>query len=107
MAGRVNLKGTRTAHSRPTASKGVELAVPMPTLQVTAATVDVISLGHGRIRSVNLHELTKEMHVDRTIDKANAAAYEVCCCRATSSLGLPSQNCPHYDVVGQPFSRNS
>ena len=40
-------------------------------LQAAGAEVDVISLRHGSIRGVNLHEPASRVHVDKTIAEAN------------------------------------
>jgi len=76
MASDVNLKGTRIAALAADGFEKVELTVPMRALQLAGAKVDVISLRHGRIRGVNLHEPASKVHVDKTIDEANAADYD-------------------------------
>ena len=76
MANRVNLKGTRIAALAADGFEKVELTVPMRALQLAGAKVDVISLRHGRIRGVNLHEPASKVHVDKTIDEANVADYD-------------------------------
>jgi protease I len=76
MASRVNLKGTRIAALAADGFEKVELTVPMRALQLAGAKVDVISLRHGRIRGVNLHEPASRVHVDKTIDEANVADYD-------------------------------
>ena len=54
----------------------VELVVPMKALQAAGAEVDVISLRHGRIRGVNLHEPASRVHVDKTIAEATPGDYD-------------------------------
>ncbi len=54
----------------------VELTVPLRALQVAGAHVDVISLRHGRIRGVNLHEPASRIHVDKTINEARVDDYD-------------------------------
>ena len=48
----------------------------MKTLQAAGAEVDVISLPHGNIRRVNLHEPASRVHVNKTIAEANADDYD-------------------------------
>ena len=76
MASRVNLKGTRIAALAADGFEKVELTVPMRALQLAGAKVDVISLRHGRIRGVNLHEPASKVHVDKTIDEASVSDYD-------------------------------
>ena len=54
----------------------VELVVPMKALQAAGATVDVVSLRHGHIRGVNLHEPASRVQVDKTIAEANPDDYD-------------------------------
>jgi protease I len=70
------LKGRRVAVLAADGFEKVELAVPMNALKLAGADVDVISLRHGRIRSVNLHEPASRYHVDKTISEARAADYD-------------------------------
>jgi protease I len=76
MESRPNLKGTRIAALAADGFEKVELTVPMRALQLAGAKVDVISLRHGRIRGVNLHEPASKVHVDKTIDEATVADYD-------------------------------
>lgn len=71
-----NLEGTRIAALAADGFEKVELTVPMRALQLAGAKVDVISLRHGRIRGVNLHEPASKVRVDKTIDETNAADYD-------------------------------
>lgn len=48
----------------------------MKALKLAGAKVDIISLRHGRIRSVNLHEPASRYHVDKTIAEANPSDYD-------------------------------
>src|SRR6059058_5252291 len=48
----------------------------MKALQAAGAKVDVISLRHGNIRSVNLHEPPSRVHVDKTIAEADPDDYD-------------------------------
>jgi len=70
------LKGRRIAALAADGFEKVELVIPMRALQVAGAKVDVISLRHGHIRGVNLHEPASRVHVDKTIAEANPADYD-------------------------------
>src|SRR3954447_23109024 len=70
------LKGRRIAALAADGFEKVELVVPMKALQAAGATVDVISLRHGNIRGVNLHEPASRVHVDKTIAEANPDDYD-------------------------------
>jgi protease I len=70
------LKGRRIAALAADGFEKVELVVPMKALQVAGAKVDVISLRHGNIRGVNLHEPASRVHVDKTIAEANPDEYD-------------------------------
>lgn len=76
MAKSINLKGTRIAALAADGFEKVELTVPMRALQLAGAKVDVISLRHGRIRGVNLHEPASKVRVTKTIREANPAEYD-------------------------------
>jgi protease I len=70
------LKGRRIAALAADGFEKVELVVPMKALQAAGARVDVISLRHGNIRGVNLHEPASRVHVDKTIAEANPDDYD-------------------------------
>jgi protease I len=70
------LKGRRIAALAADGFEKVELVVPMKALQVAGAEVDVVSLRHGKIRGVNLHEPASRVHVDKTIAEANPDEYD-------------------------------
>jgi protease I len=70
------LKGRRIAALAADGFEKVELVIPMRALQVAGAEVDVISLRHGNIRGVNLHEPASRVHVDKTIAEANPDDYD-------------------------------
>src|SRR3954453_21045738 len=70
------LKGRRIAALAADGFEKVELVVPMKALQAAGAHVDVISLRHGHIRGVNLHEPASRVHVDKTIAEANPDEYD-------------------------------
>jgi len=76
MAKDIHLKGTRIAALAADGFEKVELTVPMRALQMAGAKVDVISLRHGRIRGVNLHEPASKVHVKKTVREANPADYD-------------------------------
>jgi len=70
------LKGRRVAALAADGFEKVELVVPMKALKAAGAKVDVISLRHGNIRGVNLHEPASRVHVDKTIAEANVDDYD-------------------------------
>jgi len=70
------LKGRRIAALAADGFEKVELVVPMKALRAAGAKVDVISLRHGSIRGVNLHEPASRVHVDKTIAEANPGDYD-------------------------------
>jgi protease I len=70
------LKGRRIAALAADGFEKVELVVPMKALEAAGATVEVISLRHGSIRGVNLHEPASRVHVDKTIAEANPGDYD-------------------------------
>jgi protease I len=70
------LKGRRIAVLAADGFEKVELVVPMKALQAAGAKVDVISLRHGNIRGVNLHEPASRVHVDKTIAEAHVDLYD-------------------------------
>lgn len=76
MGNGINLKGTRIAALAADGFEKVELTVPMRALQLAGAKVDVISLRHGRIRGVNLHEPASRVHVTKTVQEADPADYD-------------------------------
>ena len=70
------MKGRRIAALAADGFEKVELVIPMKALQAAGAEVDVISLRHGNIRGVNLHEPASRVHVDKTIAEANPDDYD-------------------------------
>ena len=54
----------------------IELSVPMKALKRAGATVEEISLHHGKVRGVNLTAPTPTVRVDRTIEEANPHDYD-------------------------------
>src|SRR4051812_41818762 len=70
------LKGRRIAALAADGFEKVELTVPMYALQLAGAKVDVVSLRHGRIRGVNLHEPASRVGVDKTVEEADPNAYD-------------------------------
>lgn len=70
------LKGRRIAALAADGFEKVELTVPMYALRLAGATVDVISLRHGRIRGVNLHEPASRVGVDLTVEEADPDDYD-------------------------------
>src|SRR3954464_12050106 len=76
MASRVNLTGTHIAALAADGFEKVELTVPMRALQLAGADLDIISLRHGRIRGVNLHEPASRIGVDYTVEETDPDAYD-------------------------------
>ncbi|MHA3770216.1 type 1 glutamine amidotransferase domain-containing protein [Verrucomicrobiota bacterium sgz303538] len=70
------LKGRRIAALAADGFEKVELTVPMYALRLAGAKVDIISLRHGRIRGVNLHEPASRVGVDKTVEEADPNAYD-------------------------------
>ena len=70
------LKGRRVAVLAADGFEMVELAVPVAALRLAGATVVVVSLRHGRIRGVNLHEPASRVGVDKTVEEADPAEYD-------------------------------
>jgi protease I len=70
------LRGRRIAVLAADGFEKVELAVPVAALRAAGGAVDIVSLRHGRIRGVNLHEPASRVGVDRTIDEASVDDYD-------------------------------
>jgi protease I len=70
------LNGRRIAALAADGFEKVELVIPMKALKAAGAKVDVISLRHGNIRGVNLHEPASRVHVDKTIAEASPDDYD-------------------------------
>jgi protease I len=70
------LKGRRVAVLATHGFEKVELTVPVAGLKAAGADVDIVSLDHGRIRGVHLHEPASRKSVDKTLDEARAADYD-------------------------------
>jgi protease I len=70
------LRGRRVAILAADGFEMVELVVPLMALRAQDAKVDVISLRHGRIRGVNLHEPARRVRVTKTLDEANPDDYD-------------------------------
>lgn len=69
------LNGRRIAVLAADGFEKIELTIPVKALQAAGAKVDIISLRHGRIRGVNLHEPAGRVRVTKTIDEAKNADY--------------------------------
>jgi deglycase len=76
MATNPHLKGRRIAVLAADGFEKIELTIPVAALQMARAAVDVISLRHGRIRGVNLHEPAGRVRVDKTVYEADPADYD-------------------------------
>jgi protease I len=72
-----SLKGVRVAVLAADGFEKVELTVPVAVLKAAGAEVEIVSLRHGRIRGVNLHEPAGRVAVDRTVEQAHVADYDV------------------------------
>lgn len=70
------LKGRRIAILAVDGFEKIELTAPMRAFQLAGAKVDVISLRHGRIRGVNLHEPASRVGVTKTVEEADPADYD-------------------------------
>ena len=70
------LKGRRVAVLAADGFEKVELSIPMNALRLQGAKTDVVSLRHGRIRGVNLHEPASRVHVKKTVQEANPNDYD-------------------------------
>jgi protease I len=70
------LRGRRVAILAADGFEMVELMVPLAALRAGGAKAEVVSLRHGRIRGVNLHEPARRVHVTKTINEANPDDYD-------------------------------
>ena len=70
------LDGRRIAILAADGFEKVELAVPGMALRMAGAEVDIVSLRHGRIRGVNLHEPASRVRVTKTISEADPEEYD-------------------------------
>jgi protease I len=70
------LKGRRIAVLAADGFEKVELTIPVNALRLAGASVDIVSLRHGRIRGVNLHEPASRVKVDKTLNEATPADYD-------------------------------
>lgn len=70
------LQGRRVAVLAADGFEKVELTVPVAALRAAGAHVDIVSLRHGRIRGVNLHEPASRVAVDHTIGEVSEADYD-------------------------------
>ncbi len=74
--GRKKLKGRKIAVLAADGFEKVELTVPVRALRRAGAEVEIVSLRHGRIRGVNLHEPAGRVHVNKTLREASPADYD-------------------------------
>ena len=70
------LKGRRIAVLAADGFEKVELTIPVNAMRLAGASVDIVSLRHGRIRGVNLHEPASRVKVDKTLAEADPADYD-------------------------------
>jgi protease I len=54
----------------------IEYSVPVNALRLAGAQVTVVSLRKGRIRGVNLHEPSRRIHADLTVEEAAADQFD-------------------------------
>lgn len=71
-----DLSGLRVAVLAADGVEKVELVVPVKALKKAGAEVDIVSLRHGRIRSVNVHEPAERIGVDLTVHEASPVEYD-------------------------------
>ncbi|WP_437779899.1 type 1 glutamine amidotransferase domain-containing protein [Sorangium sp. So ce1097] len=76
MKERKKLAGKRIAALVADGFEQIELTAPMKALRAAGAEVDVVSLRHGKIRGMNLHEPGSRVRVDRTVAEADPADYD-------------------------------
>ena len=74
--GHHKLKGRRIAVLAADGFEKVELTVPAKALRAAGAEVEIVSLRHGHIRGVNLHEPASRVRVTKTLDEAKPADYD-------------------------------
>ena len=70
------LRGKKVAVLVADVFEWVELTVPMKALKRAGATVEVLSLHHGKVRGVNLTAPTRTVRVHKTIEEANPHDYD-------------------------------
>lgn len=70
------LSGRRIAVLAVDGFEKVELTVPVASLRMEGAKVEIVSLHAGSIRGVNLHEPASKVSVDKTLDRANPSDYD-------------------------------
>lgn len=71
-----SLKGRRVAVLAADGFEKVELTVPVIALRTAGAEVDIVSLRHGHIRGVNLHEPAGRVKVDHTLSEVAVDQYD-------------------------------
>src|SRR5919202_5378715 len=76
MPTRRRLKGRTIAALAADGFEKVELVVPLRALKAAGATVDVVSLRHGRIRGVHLHMPAGRVRVDKTVGEADPGDHD-------------------------------
>jgi protease I len=70
------LAGRRIAVLAADGFERVELVLPVAALRLAGAETEIISLRHGRIRGVNLHEPASKVRVAKTISEASPGDYD-------------------------------
>jgi protease I len=73
---RKTLRDRRVAVLAADGFEKLELTVPVLALRAAGAHVDIVSLRHGSIRGMNLHEPAGKVGVDKTIAEADPSDYD-------------------------------
>ena len=76
MLGDHQLKGRRIAVLAADGFEKVELTIPVAALRLAGAQVEIVSLRHGRIRGVNLHEPASRVKVDHLVSEVTPDEYD-------------------------------
>jgi protease I len=71
-----SLEGRRIAVLAADGFEKVELTIPVKALRWAGAKIDIVSLRHGKIRGVNLHEPASRVRVTKTVKEADPADYD-------------------------------
>jgi protease I len=76
MFGSSRLEGRRIAVLAADGFEKLELTMPVAALRAAGAEADIISLRHGSIRGMNLHEPAGKVAVDATLDEVDPEDYD-------------------------------
>lgn len=94
-----NLHGRRIAALVADGFEKVELTIPKKSLQSAGAKVDIVSLRHGSIRGVNLHEPASRMPVTKTIRKRTPPTTTDCSFPEVSSIPISCGSQPRRAIL--------